>query len=194
MNGLIRVLLLLLAGLLFAAPAWALRCNGRLVHTGDHQIEVLAKCGEPLWRERWEDDVYERRFFDTLERRTQVMEEWIYDFGPNRLLHLLRFRNGRLIEITTGDRASSMAVDSCRDGHGLRVGDTKVEVIRKCGAPTHSDSRLDEQLLVVDARRAVRSTIRVDEWTYNFGPRRFLLHLTFEDGRVKRIETGAYGF
>ncbi|WP_305042680.1 DUF2845 domain-containing protein [Geoalkalibacter sp.] len=194
MNGLIRVLLLLLIGLLCAAPVWALRCNGRLVHTGDHQIEVLAKCGEPLWRERWEDDVYERRFFDTLERRTQVMEEWIYDFGPNRLLHLLRFRNGRLIEITTGDRATSMAVDSCRDGHGLRVGDTKVEVIRKCGPPAHSDSRLDEQLLAVDARRVVRSTIRVDEWTYNFGPRRFLLHLTFEDGRVKRIETGAYGF
>lgn len=194
MKGLIRVLLLLLIGSWFVDSAWALRCNGRLVHAGDHQIEVLAKCGEPLWRERWEDDVYERRFFDTLERRSQVMEEWVYDFGPHRLLYLLRFRNGRLVEITTGDRASTMAVDSCRDGHTLRVGDTKVEVIRKCGPPAHSDSRLDEQLLVVDPQRALRTTIRVDEWTYNFGPRRFLLHLTFENGRVKRIETGSYGF
>ncbi|WP_082048073.1 DUF2845 domain-containing protein [Geoalkalibacter ferrihydriticus] len=34
----------------------------------------------------------------------------------------------------------------------------------------------------------------VDEWTYNFGPRRFLLHLIFENGRLRQIETGGYGF
>ncbi|SDM34899.1 Protein of unknown function [Geoalkalibacter ferrihydriticus] len=179
--------------ILAAAPAWALRCDGRLVNTGDHKIEVLAKCGEPVWQERWQDDVFERRFFDTLERRSVVVEEWIYDFGPHRLLYLLRFRNGRLTDITTGDRAT-MAVDACRDGRTLRVGDTKIEVIRKCGAPAYSDSREDELLRAVDPHRALRSTIRVDEWTYNFGPRRFLLHLIFENGRLRQIETGGYGF
>lgn len=190
----ITITLLLIGLFAFADAAWALRCGNRLVNTGDRQFEVLAKCGEPLWRERWEDDVYERRFYDRLERQTVVVEEWIYDFGPNRLLYLLRFRNGRLTDISTGDRATTMAVDSCRDGHTLRVGDTKIAVIRKCGPPAHSDFRQDEELVVVDRQRAVRTTIRIDEWTYNFGSHRFLLHLTFENGRLSRIETGGYGF
>ncbi len=184
----------LIFSLLWAAPAAALRCGTDLVHEGDHKIEVLNKCGEPLWQERWRDEVFERSSFDTLEKRTIVVEEWIYDFGPTRLLYIVRFRNGRVSAIDTGDRASRLAVDSCRNGNTLNIGDTKVEVIRKCGSPAYRDSREDERVIVSDRLSALRETLRIDEWTYNFGPRRFLLHLTFENGRLREIESGDYGF
>jgi hypothetical protein len=177
-----------------ATPALALRCGSDLVHKGDHVIEVLNKCGEPMWRERWEDEIIERRFFDTLERQTVVMEEWLYDFGPTRLLHILRFRNSRLESIATGDRGSRLSVQSCREGKVLSIGDTKFEVLSMCGYPDFSEIRDADELIINRFDRSRRTTIRIDEWTYNFGPSYFLLHLTFENGRLKRMETGGYGF
>lgn len=184
----------LVAALSLATPALALRCGSDLVHKGDHVIEVLNKCGEPVWRERWEDEIIERRFFDILERQTVVMEEWLYDFGPTRLLHILRFRNSRLESIATGDRGSRLSVQSCREGKVLSIGDTKFEVLSVCGPPDFSEIRDADELIINRFDRSRRTTNRIDEWTYNFGPGNFLLHLTFENGRLKRMETGGYGF
>ncbi|UCD36569.1 MAG: DUF2845 domain-containing protein, partial [Nitrospiraceae bacterium] len=36
--------------------------------------------------------------------------------------------------------------------------------------------------------------VQVEEWTYDFGSRSFLLFIRFENGRVSRIESGDYGF
>jgi hypothetical protein len=182
------------AALSLATPALALRCGSDLVHKGDHVIEVLNKCGEPVWRERWEDEIIERRFFDTLERQTVVMEEWLYDFGPTRLLHILRFRNSRLESIATGDRGSRLSIQSCREGKVLSIGDTKFEVLSMCGPPDFSEIRDADELIINRFDRSRRTTIRIDEWTYNFGPSYFLLHLIFENGRLKRMNTGGYGF
>jgi hypothetical protein len=33
----------------------------------------------------------------------------------------------------------------------------------------------------------------VDTWTYDFGPHRLIRVLTFEDGRLKAVRTGARG-
>ncbi len=37
--------------------------------------------------------------------------------------------------------------------------------------------------------QARASTVQLEVWTYNFGPRRFMKRLTFEDGRLISIET-----
>lgn len=187
-------MLLILSSLFTVSTALALRCGSDLIHEGDHTFEVLNACGEPLWRERWENQNLERTGFDTLEKRAVIVEEWIYDFGPNRLLHILRFRNNRLVDIETGDRGRRLAFNTCRDGRMLSIGDTKVEVVRKCGVPDYSDSRENERLVLEHLDEARKMTIRIDEWTYNFGPHRFLYHLTFENGRLKEIETGDYGY
>ena len=34
----------------------------------------------------------------------------------------------------------------------------------------------------------------IEEWTYNFGPTKFIRYLQFEDGRLVNITTGDYGF
>jgi hypothetical protein len=33
----------------------------------------------------------------------------------------------------------------------------------------------------------------VDEWIYDFGPRRFLQYLTFEGGQLVAVRSGPYG-
>jgi hypothetical protein len=35
--------------------------------------------------------------------------------------------------------------------------------------------------------------VAIDEWTYDFGPQRFVRYLTFEQGRVIAIRAGGYG-
>ena len=35
--------------------------------------------------------------------------------------------------------------------------------------------------------------VQIDEWTYDFGSTQFVRYVTFEDGRLLRIDTGHYG-
>ncbi len=99
-----------------ACTAWALRCHGRVVSVGDTRYEVLAKCGTPSFvEERYEDRLGiatgHLYMYDPLEKRygrpwvvEQVrIEEWTYNFGPHSLIYYLRFENGILDRIRTGD-------------------------------------------------------------------------------------------
>lgn len=79
----------------------------------------------------------------------------------------------------------------------VEKGDRKIEVLRKCGEPASVDEW--EELRRVPASRYSMSRggleqVRVEEWTYNFGPQRFLQIYRFENGRVTRMEFGGYGF
>ncbi len=96
------------------------RCGGGLVTEGDTQYEARQKCGEPNHIESWEEErilreyARPRAYDDSIYRRregyrepllvkeTIRIEVWTYDWGSSRLLHYLRFENGRLTEISTG--------------------------------------------------------------------------------------------
>jgi hypothetical protein len=65
-----------------AGDLFAMRCGNTLVLTGDRQVDVLGKCGEP----------------DFI-----TVEGWAYNFGPHQFIHYLRFDSGRLTEIDLGD-------------------------------------------------------------------------------------------
>ncbi|RPI38513.1 MAG: DUF2845 domain-containing protein [Nitrospiraceae bacterium] len=89
---------LTISGLITAVDAYGLRCGDNLVDVGDRKIDVLAKCGEPVVIDEW----YEEESF----RRSSVsihVEEWTYNFGPTRFIYFLKFKNGQLVEIRTGD-------------------------------------------------------------------------------------------
>ncbi len=90
----------------------------------------------------------------------------------------------------------------------LRCGQTlvadgalKTEVLAKCGEPAAKQFRT-----VTDSagswtpgpngggtgeRRTI--TREYEEWTYNFGPRRFMQVVTFEDGRLIDVQSAGYG-
>ena len=93
-----------------AVDAYGLRCGDNLVDVGDRKIDVLAKCGEPVVTDEWYEEETSRRSpeagrFGEVERRSVMVhvEEWTYNFGPTRFIYFLKFKNGQLVEIRTGD-------------------------------------------------------------------------------------------
>lgn len=90
--------------------------------------------------------------------------------------------------------------DSIRcEGGIVSLGDTKLDLLGKCGAPAFREAQEAERARVrVDAGgRAVTarsSAVAVERWTYDFGPRRFIQHVTLEAGTVKAVERGGYGY
>ena len=77
-------------------PAQALRCNGGLVSEGDYKFDVLRRCGQPYFVDAWQDPYFYGLSFG-------FVEDWYYNFGPSYLIRILRLRNGRLVDILTGD-------------------------------------------------------------------------------------------
>lgn len=86
--------------------AEALRCGNRIISLGYTKSEVLERCGEPTASEQRDEGTTETSVDPVtkhiVSRKTSVLvEEWTYDFGPNSLVHILRFSNNKLVKIDT---------------------------------------------------------------------------------------------
>jgi Protein of unknown function (DUF2845) len=83
------------AGGVAASEDSSLRCGQRLVELGDHKIDVLGKCGVATLTDRW------------IEKETagelRTVDEWTYNWGPQQMVRVLRFVDGRLAHIDVGD-------------------------------------------------------------------------------------------
>lgn len=95
------------------AQANGMRCDNKLVGRGDTTYEVKALCGPP-------DDARSRVERRSVRRIVEVpcgtgrcpvvvedlmevtIDEWIYDFGPQRFIQHLTFEQGKLIDVTSG--------------------------------------------------------------------------------------------
>lgn len=98
---------------------------------------------------------------------------------------------------------SATAAHALRCGHVLvSVGDRKFEVRNKCGDPAAIEERIEYQILGTPDRY-FRShpgydqayiPIQVEEWTYNFGPHRFMQLLRFENGVLTQIQNLSWGY
>ncbi|HTN54141.1 MAG TPA: DUF2845 domain-containing protein [Anaeromyxobacter sp.] len=86
----------------------------------------------------------------------------------------------------------AVAEDSIRcDGGIVSVGDSKLDLLGKCGLPTLQDSR--------DVWRSgppyqSQAVATVETWTYDFGPNRFMSTVSLLGGRVIGVERGGYGY
>jgi hypothetical protein len=108
----------LIGGLLLTAEdasANGMRCENKLVQPGDSQYEVRSLCGPP-------DDMQQRTEQRRVTRAVQrpcpngngyctvivedlvdvVIDEWTYDFGPQRFLQYLTFEAGKLVHVRSG--------------------------------------------------------------------------------------------
>lgn len=107
-----------------------------------------------------------------------------------------------------------MLICSVQPVYGLRCGgsivskgDTKFQVINKCGEPESIESWQEERIkrdfyYKHDPYRKgegyrepflAKEYIRMEEWTYNFGPTTFIRYLLFENSRLKKISDGEKG-
>lgn len=93
-----RCVLLIAFIVISAAEAFAdnFRCpNGAIVSTGDRIAEIYVKCDPPSFRETRTESESGHRGATILIN----VEEWTYNEGPHRLMHLLVFHNGILNQI-----------------------------------------------------------------------------------------------
>jgi hypothetical protein len=107
---------------------------------------------------------------------------------------------------------SDISIAGLRCGTKLvHVGDTKAEVMHKCGEPSFVESWEEEHIQrdynYVPIFRThtgryrwyrepflIKELIRIEEWTYNFGSTRFMRYLRFENGVLKDMTVGDYGY
>ena len=80
----------------------------------------------------------------------------------------------------------------------VQVGDRKWDVLEKCGDPEWTDqriavrgSRLRHPFGALEENRY--EEVVIDEWIYNFGPRKFKQFLQFENGVLTKIQNLDYG-
>jgi hypothetical protein len=117
LTGDVVAALLFYLATLFAGTASAngMRCENKLVQPGDTQYEVKSLCGPP-------DDIQQRTESRRVQRAVQrpcptgqgfcsvvvddiveiVVDEWTYDFGPQRFLQYLTFEGGKLTSVRSG--------------------------------------------------------------------------------------------
>jgi hypothetical protein len=86
--------MLLISSFVMAIPATALlRCDADLVQRGMTHLEVVERCGAPVYELGWTD----YRYPGYLVR----VDEWTYELGDHRFRRQLIFENGRLLRIET---------------------------------------------------------------------------------------------
>ncbi|MFO0584461.1 MAG: DUF2845 domain-containing protein [Anaeromyxobacter sp.] len=205
---------LLLCALVLApavrADDGSMRCGGGIVSLGDLSVDLLGKCGPPSLRDRWTDE-QEAVAVDTkagvgeVVRASDQLEQWTYDFGTNSFLMLVTLRNGVIVGIARGGYGHGLPpmteprppVSRCEPN--FHVGDTKADVLARCGQP--ADLRAWQgarSMPVVVTTQTIagvsRRPVRLEQWIYNLGPHQFLRVLVFEDGRVRSVSTGGYGY
>lgn len=99
--------LLLMVLLIYAGAAFSIstmRCGNNIIELGDDKYKVVDICGEPesiSYRTKIVGSIlhHPRRTLDIEEYEEVQVEEWVYNFGRNRIKQLLRFENGILVEI-----------------------------------------------------------------------------------------------
>ncbi len=204
------IALLAFATLLAPAPARAdsFRCEGGLVAVGDSKLDLLGKCDLPTLRE--EVPAVAGVFGSTGAPRALVAQErWTYNFGPRSFVQYVTLEVGVVKAIERGGygyelgqpRPAPARMPRARCNHlgGFRVGDSTFDVLARCGEPAIREESMGQ--VVVEAPMGQRSsvpigftTVRVEIWTYDFGPQANSRRLEFEAGKLARIVTGGYGY
>jgi hypothetical protein len=93
---------------------------------------------------------------------------------------------------------------SC-DRRIVAEGDSSYKVRELCGEPDAMEQHVVKRKVTTkeayscDQGTCYRTKpsvaeVLVDRWTYDFGRRRFIQFLTFEQGSLVRVESGSYGF
>lgn len=102
-----------LAGLVLASliiplrgEAATLRCGSNLISDGASTSDALMKCGEPMDKQIRQESTSTRNRVrqgretsSTTQTVTVQVEEWTYNFGPNRFMQVVTFTDGKLTDV-----------------------------------------------------------------------------------------------
>jgi hypothetical protein len=104
MRSLLMTVALSLLSFPMLSQAASLRCGTHLVADGASTLDVLHKCGEPAAKaSRTESTEVKTKDEDSNTTTKKIthknIEEWTYNFGPNRLMQVVTFENGVLVDV-----------------------------------------------------------------------------------------------
>ena len=106
---------LVLSMIVCCDPAWALRCGNKLIKEGMLESRVIELCGEPASVQRTgfvlRPYIIKRpagkpghhstgRYYGGYHQELEVVE-MLFNFGPHRLMRLIRFEGGRMTYMET---------------------------------------------------------------------------------------------
>jgi len=111
--------------LLVASDAWALRCGSRLIKEGMLESQVIGLCGEPvssrslgyvlrpyiIKRPAGSSSLSGTRHLYAGFHEELLVKEMLFNFGPQKLMRLIRFEGGRLVSIETAGYGHRNAKD-----------------------------------------------------------------------------------
>jgi hypothetical protein len=135
-----------------------------------------------------------------ISRTASTGETWYMKKSMFSILALPIF-----LSVFAGFALALDAVDSFRCGSKLvMIGDTKIEVVSKCGEPAQRENVVRSTTLKKSSKKTAKRSggqgtkvverSRADEqWTYNFGARDFVYTLSFEGVELKSIGRGGRG-
>ena len=131
------------------------------------------------------------------------MKAGIIPFILSTILSIFLFTNANASSLRCGVRL-------------ITVGDFKARVLAECGEPDHVEVWEEERVYSFrdhpgyygiyenyeystrnyehGSPYRIRKLVLVEEWTYNHGPGRFMDHLRLENGIVRGIKSGDYGY
>ena len=109
------VLLFACVLMLVSDPAFALRCGNKLVKDGMDEARVIELCGEPVSRRRMGYVLrpyilkrpagilghHSTRHVYSGFHEELMVTELVFNFGPRKLMRVLRFEGGQLTSIRT---------------------------------------------------------------------------------------------
>lgn len=179
---------LLLAALLapHARAVDSLRCSSRLVATGDLDLALTERCGDPFFVDQWAELHSRTVGHDAAISRIEHYEDWFYDFGPSRLLVRVRLHEGRVIDIDTlttrGRAGGPQACDDVVLLRGLGVG----ELVHRCGLPDRREP-LQEALRLGRPPSETILPTRRERWVYR-GDDGHVVLVWLRAGQVSRAE------
>jgi hypothetical protein len=91
----------------------------------------------------------------------------------------------------------------------ISEGDPKDKLYNECGPPANIETWEEERYHHFDAppppylykeyegygsAYRVKIYVKVEVWTYNYGPSRFMDYVRIENGKVRKIYSGGYGY
>lgn len=186
--------LILCLYLLPCTNALALRCDNGLIDEGDRRLKVRQACGEPTWI----NNQAHAHAGSLTHSQLNDVEEWYYNFGPNRLVQVLIFRNNRLSQIQSAGYGYTEGYPGSCNSSDIITGMSQLELVVRCGQPADRElhyrnvTRYYPQYQTGSLIYPIHQY--VEEWTYNFGHNKFLRHVTLLDGRIIHVETGERGY
>jgi hypothetical protein len=100
----------------------------------------------------------------------------------------------------------SAGADSLSCDHRIVAsGDSTYKVRELCGDPDAMEQYVVKRKIAAKEpytcdkgtcyrTRPSVAEVTIDRWTYDFGRRKFIQYLTFEQGSLVRVESGSYGY